>query len=217
MSSNNTDIAIIGYSCTLPGGENIHESWDMILEELDNISDLPENRLDVTAYYDPVKTTKDKIYCKRGGFINDYQNQAIKSNNFYELLELNPEFKNFLDSIHRDGHKYKYLATLSANIIPRNEIKKYEEKVVLHRYAHSLDSKEFFFSEDYYLIRNGIVYAIQEFGGKNPLYPTGDKLMDSERCIDIGIYDVEKHRSGDYKKNFGCVDFKIIKPLLKNK
>ena len=44
MSSANNDIAIIGYSCTLPGGENIYESWDMILSEMDNLRDLPDNR-----------------------------------------------------------------------------------------------------------------------------------------------------------------------------
>ena len=48
----------------LPGGENVCESWEMIREGLDNLED-PYDRVDVTAYYDPNKTTKDKIYCTR--------------------------------------------------------------------------------------------------------------------------------------------------------
>ena len=65
-------IAVVGYSCILPGGENVTESWDMIQQGLDNIAELPDDRVDVTAYFDPVKTTKDKIYCTRGGFIPDF-------------------------------------------------------------------------------------------------------------------------------------------------
>ena len=65
-------IAIIGYSCILPGGENVNESWDTICEGIDHIRDLPDNRIDVTGYYNPKKGVKDKIYCKRGGFIPDF-------------------------------------------------------------------------------------------------------------------------------------------------
>lgn len=65
-------IAIVGYSCILPGCENVSASWDMIREKIDNISDLPANRVDITAYYNPDKNVKDKIYCKRGGFIPDF-------------------------------------------------------------------------------------------------------------------------------------------------
>ena len=65
-------IAVVGYSCILPGGENVTESWEMIQQGLDNIAELPDDRVDVTAYYDPNKTTKDKIYCTRGGFIPDF-------------------------------------------------------------------------------------------------------------------------------------------------
>eukprot|EP00924_Labyrinthula_sp_SR-Ha-C_P015332 maker-scaffold_118-snap-gene-0.1-mRNA-1 protein AED:0.05 eAED:0.08 QI:0/0/0/1/0.25/0.2/5/0/2488 len=76
--SENVDkrIAVIGVSAILPGGENINSCWETIKEGLDTLSDLPSDRVDVTAYYDPVKTTKDKIYCKRGGFIPDFNFDA---------------------------------------------------------------------------------------------------------------------------------------------
>ena len=72
-TSNDTQIAIVGYSCILPGAENVHECWDMIKDGLDCIQELPNDRVDVTAYYHPEKTTKDKIYCTRGGFIPDFE------------------------------------------------------------------------------------------------------------------------------------------------
>ena len=46
--------------------------WESIRAGLDHVSDLPADRVDVTAYFNPEKTTKDKIYCKRGGFIPDF-------------------------------------------------------------------------------------------------------------------------------------------------
>jgi acyl carrier protein len=65
-------IAIIGYSSTLPGSNNEFEYWDMISESINNIKDLPEDRLDITAYYNTDPSINDKIYCKRGGFIDDF-------------------------------------------------------------------------------------------------------------------------------------------------
>ena len=71
-SGSDDRIAVIGYSCILPGGENATESWEMIRDGLDNIRDIPDDRVDVTAYYNPDKTVPDKIYCTRGGFIPDF-------------------------------------------------------------------------------------------------------------------------------------------------
>uniref|UniRef100_A0A7S3PF96 Ketosynthase family 3 (KS3) domain-containing protein n=1 Tax=Aplanochytrium stocchinoi TaxID=215587 RepID=A0A7S3PF96_9STRA len=65
-------IAIVGMSATLPGGENVYESWDMIKNNLDCLDELPADRVDVTAYYHKDKTAPDKIYCTRGGFMPDF-------------------------------------------------------------------------------------------------------------------------------------------------
>jgi acyl transferase domain-containing protein len=50
-------IAIIGYSCILPGGQNVNESWETIKAGLNCISDLPADRVDVESYFDPNKTS----------------------------------------------------------------------------------------------------------------------------------------------------------------
>ena len=73
MSASHPKIAVVGYSCILPGGENVQEGWELIRDGLDHISELPNNRIDVAAYYDSNKKAKDKIYCKRGGFIPDFK------------------------------------------------------------------------------------------------------------------------------------------------
>ena len=92
---------------------------------------------------------------------------------------------------------------------------KYNEKVVLHRWAHSTDSSLFSISEDYYLIRDQKVYAIQEFGTEHALYPTGDNVSDSERCIEIGDYDEQKHKDGEYKKRVRYFKAEELEPVLK--
>ena len=66
-------IAIVGYSAILPGGENVYECHDMIRQGLDHVKELPNDRVDVTAYFHPDKTVPDKIYCTRGGFIPDFE------------------------------------------------------------------------------------------------------------------------------------------------
>ena len=81
-NSNQQDekIAIVGYSCILPGGKNVGESWDVIRNKIDCITDIPKDRVDVTAYFHPEKRTKDKIYCKKGGFIPDFEFDALEYN-----------------------------------------------------------------------------------------------------------------------------------------
>ena len=74
MSQNiDNRIAIVGYSAILPGGENVYECHDMIRQGLDYVTELPNDRVDVTAYFHPDKTVPDKIYCTRGGFIPDFE------------------------------------------------------------------------------------------------------------------------------------------------
>ena len=65
-------IAIVGYSCILPGANNEYECWDMVSNAIDNLKELPDDRLDVTAYYNNDQTVTDKIYCTRGGFIDNF-------------------------------------------------------------------------------------------------------------------------------------------------
>ena len=68
-------VAIIGYSCILPGGENVTETWDMIRAGIDNLRDLPADRVNLDDFYSGSvdKNPVDKIYCKRGGFIPPFE------------------------------------------------------------------------------------------------------------------------------------------------
>ena len=64
-------IAIIGISTVLPGAGDLQTYWENILNKVDAISEIPIERFDWRRYYDPDKSTRDKIYSRWGGFIDD--------------------------------------------------------------------------------------------------------------------------------------------------
>ena len=65
------DVAIVGMGCILPGAGNAKALWENILDKLDAVCEVPEDRWDWRPYYDPDPNAKDKIYSKWGGFIDD--------------------------------------------------------------------------------------------------------------------------------------------------
>ncbi|HET7695301.1 MAG TPA: SDR family NAD(P)-dependent oxidoreductase [Vicinamibacterales bacterium] len=64
-------IAIIGMGCRLPGNANTpDEFWDLLREGVDAIREIPADRWDVDAYYDPNPETPGKMYTRSGGFLD---------------------------------------------------------------------------------------------------------------------------------------------------
>jgi acyl transferase domain-containing protein/NAD(P)-dependent dehydrogenase (short-subunit alcohol dehydrogenase family)/acyl carrier protein len=66
-----SDIAIIGMACLLPKAPNLHTYWGNILNKVDAITEIPQDRWDWKLYYDPDRLAKDKIYSKWGGFLDE--------------------------------------------------------------------------------------------------------------------------------------------------
>lgn len=64
-------IAIIGMSGRYPKAANLEQFWDNLVQGLDCITEIPEDRWDYKKYYDPKKGQKGKTYSKWGGFIDD--------------------------------------------------------------------------------------------------------------------------------------------------
>ncbi|MEB3146682.1 MAG: SDR family NAD(P)-dependent oxidoreductase [Cylindrospermopsis raciborskii 1523720] len=64
-------IAIIGMASLFPQSKNLQEYWQVIVDKIDCIMDVPASRWSVEDYYDPNPKAPDKTYCKRGGFIPD--------------------------------------------------------------------------------------------------------------------------------------------------
>ena len=66
-----TPIAIISMAFIFPQAKNLQEYWEKIIHKVDCITDVPASRWSIDDYYDPKPRTRDKTYCKRGGFLGE--------------------------------------------------------------------------------------------------------------------------------------------------
>ncbi|PYQ39698.1 MAG: short-chain dehydrogenase, partial [Acidobacteria bacterium] len=62
-------IALIGLACRFPGGADPEAFWRLLHEGGDAITEIPPDRWDVDAYYDPDPDAPGKMYTRQGGFI----------------------------------------------------------------------------------------------------------------------------------------------------
>ncbi|MBL1083714.1 amino acid adenylation domain-containing protein [Streptomyces actinomycinicus] len=64
-------IAIIGMACRLPGDANTPEEyWELLERGGDGIVEVPKDRWDAEALYNPDPEVPGTSYCSRGGFVN---------------------------------------------------------------------------------------------------------------------------------------------------
>ena len=65
-------VAVIGIGCRLPGGADDPESyWRLLRDGVDAVVDVPSDRWDRDAYYDPDPTAPGKMVSRQGGFLRD--------------------------------------------------------------------------------------------------------------------------------------------------
>ena len=64
-------IAIIGMSCRFPGGSDNPEAfWKLLSKGVDPIREVPSDRWDLSALFDPTPATKGKMYTREAGFLD---------------------------------------------------------------------------------------------------------------------------------------------------
>ncbi|MCU1503452.1 MAG: hypothetical protein JWM12_2806 [Ilumatobacteraceae bacterium] len=64
-------VAVVGIGCRLPGGANsADELWDLLGKGVDAIGEVPPDRWDIDAYYDPDFRVPGKMSTRHGGFID---------------------------------------------------------------------------------------------------------------------------------------------------
>jgi PfaB family protein len=87
-------IAVVGLSCLFPGAETPEQFWENLIAQKDVISQLTKEQVgvDPDLFYDPEKGTPDRFYCKRSGFIRDFQFDPTG-------YRFTPEFLDSLDDI----------------------------------------------------------------------------------------------------------------------
>jgi len=65
-------IAIIGMGCRFPGANSPEDFWQLLVDGVDAISEVPKSRWDIDAYYDPNPDAPGKMYTRFGGFVEQF-------------------------------------------------------------------------------------------------------------------------------------------------
>jgi hypothetical protein len=92
----------------------------------------------------------------------------------------------------------------------RNELlkKATEGKLFIHRWTSVFMSQSVFYSEDYYVIRNGVVYFINRDLSESE--SKDDVLSTAAECECLGDYDVSKIK----REKFTYISYKKIKKMF---
>jgi acyl transferase domain-containing protein/acyl carrier protein len=64
-------VAVIGMACRVPGADNPEELWELLRTGVDAVSEVPSDRWDSIAYYDPDHDAPGKMNTRWAGFIRD--------------------------------------------------------------------------------------------------------------------------------------------------
>ena len=72
MNKNDTfEIAVVGMSCRFPGADGYEQFWQNLINGVDSITEIPEDRWDWRDYWGDPKKESNKTNVKWGGFIDD--------------------------------------------------------------------------------------------------------------------------------------------------
>ena len=75
-------IAVVGMGCRFPGANNSREFWNLLHHGIDAISEVPVDRWDREALFDPKPGTPGKMNTQWGGFLRDIDQFAAE---FFEI------------------------------------------------------------------------------------------------------------------------------------
>ncbi|MEU0880583.1 beta-ketoacyl synthase N-terminal-like domain-containing protein [Lentzea sp. NPDC005914] len=93
-------IAIIGVAGRYPEGEEPDEFWQMLLDGKDCVTEVPRDRWDAEAMYDPDRTRVDRTFTKWGSFLDGVQDFDAPLFNISprEASTIDPQARLFLES-----------------------------------------------------------------------------------------------------------------------
>ncbi|MBB5066043.1 non-ribosomal peptide synthetase/type I polyketide synthase, partial [Granulicella mallensis] len=97
------DVAIIGMSCRFPGdADSLDAYWRLLRDGVDAITEIPGERWDVEAYYDPDTEAKGRTYNRHGGFLRnvDQFDPAFFKLTPREAASMDPQHRLLLEVSH---------------------------------------------------------------------------------------------------------------------
>ena len=106
-------IAVVGMACRFPGGANPDEFWDFLARGGDAVREIPAERWDIDAYYDPDPDAKGKMYTRCGAFISDFDQFSAA------FFGISPREAQFMDPQQRQLVEVHWEALENAGIVPQ--------------------------------------------------------------------------------------------------
>jgi acyl transferase domain-containing protein/NAD(P)-dependent dehydrogenase (short-subunit alcohol dehydrogenase family) len=107
-----SDIAIVGIGTLLPKADGPDAYWHNILHQVRTIGPVPPKRWDPELYFDPDRKTRDKVYSRWGGFLDEVPfdpmrygipPKSMKSIDPMQLLTLEVAQRTLADAGYGDG------------------------------------------------------------------------------------------------------------------
>ncbi|WP_193196930.1 type I polyketide synthase [Nostoc sp. MG11] len=105
-------IAIIGIGCRFPGAENPESFWNLLRSGGDAITEVPSDRWDIDAFYDPNPGIPGKMSTRWGGFLNQVDQFDP---GFFGIL---PRRAKLIDPQHRLVLEVAWEALEDAGVVP---------------------------------------------------------------------------------------------------
>ena len=92
-------VAIIGLGCRFPGAQNPEAFWQLLLDGVDAVGDVPAERFDIGALYDPRPGVLGKIITRRGGFLEqvDHFDASFFAISPREAARMDPQHRLLLE------------------------------------------------------------------------------------------------------------------------
>ncbi|XP_033756251.1 reducing polyketide synthase PKS1-like [Pecten maximus] len=96
------EIAIVGIGCRFPGANNIKEFWDVLVNGENHVKEIPGDRWNLDAIYDPDPDAYGKTYVRRAGLLSKHD---VWDNDFFgiaekEASEMDPQQRYVLECVH---------------------------------------------------------------------------------------------------------------------
>jgi acyl transferase domain-containing protein len=92
-------IAVVGMACRVPGAANPAAFWELLRTGTDATGEVPPDRWDVAAFYDPDPKAPGKACTRRGAFLDDVAgfDAAFFGVSPREAAEMDPQQRLFLE------------------------------------------------------------------------------------------------------------------------
>ncbi|CAM4652126.1 unnamed protein product [Leuciscus chuanchicus] len=103
MMDDDAEIAVVGIGCHFPGGEGLENFWRVLLHGENCAVQIPNDRFNLSQWYDPDESKAGKTYTTKAALINglnDFDNKFFGITDS-ESISMDPQHKLFLQCTYR--------------------------------------------------------------------------------------------------------------------